>query len=653
MQPFCIKHMYMRIKALLFSSLLSGALSTNAQIAPKWEVNLENDIDWHSITNQGIILAGSAKSLYTIDPETGKTYAQLTELAGLTSTDIEELEGSLLLLAKSGGNFMIFDPLSGEIKFNAARDGIAEISFKHYLPAANAIFVAGKDNGGKEKVLVLSNDGGKVLWEKTEKLGRIIAVNETSSSEFILATLFHVYKFNTLTGVQLWKNSTSQAAEQANQLGLGQALQGLAESMAANSSFDIRYLQDARSNVFTLAIETRNEATGSDGKPQVTYQSTFTAFHFTTGKYKWEEAPEYPGKISHVRLTPDGLLLGTDNGGQSRTNLHLFDGNGAGTWGKKGNGLSVRGSVIQSMPVDNGWLLISKSGNSNFIQVVEKESGEYVYKKPVKISGNVAISKSLPSGLLLVSEDEMNVLNLSTGEWLLSKSVSTNPSLVAIRDSEVYFFDTKLQQIGKLSTTDLGVSQLGTEKVKFEGREQPQRLELRDEGVLLFSEQNLTTIGYEGNKVYSIYYPAPRETGLKKALLIAQAARATYIAANAYAASGALQSSAAQTDGAGGVIAQGLGEAYQNLGDQASDFAKQSMQRVLARHKATLENRDHLLLISAQGKDNFLLRVHKSTGEIDAKISLGQDKNPSYNVDEASRLITLITGKRTLSGFQY
>ena len=111
--------------------------------------------------------------------------------------------------------------------------------------------------------------------------------------------------------------------------------------------------------------------------------------------------------------------------------------------------------------------------------------------------------------------------------------------------------------------------------IAFEGKESPRSIELRENGIFINSDQNVALVGYDGTQVYKNYYPAPREPGLKRALLYAQAVRAAYIGANSYYASAAFQSAAPKaSDPVAGAVFQGVGEAYGQLGDAASDFAK-------------------------------------------------------------------------------
>ena len=151
------------------------------------------------------------------------------------------------------------------------------------------------------------------------------------------------------------------------------------------------------------------------------------------------------------------------------------------------------------------------------------------------------------------------------------------------------------------------------------------------------------------------YYEAPREPGLKRALLYAQAARAAYISANAYYASGVLQAAAPEIkkeDAFDGAIVEGFGQVYGELGDAASDFAKQSFQQANARFKATSEGRDFIIIFGKIEKDNVLLKVNKDMGEVEGTINLGKEKEPVYAVDDVTGQVFYKTNETQITSYK-
>ena len=98
-------------------------------------------------------------------------------------------------------------------------------------------------------------------------------------------------------------------------------------------------------------------------------------------------------------------------------------------------------------------------------------------------------------------------------------------------------------------------------------------------------------------------------------------------------------------------MVQGFGEAYAQLGDAATDFARQSFKRANARFKATSDGRDFIIILSQVEKGNALLKINKETGEVMGEISLGKERNPIYAVDDITSQVYLNTDPITIKSF--
>ena len=91
---------------------------------------------------------------------------------------------------------------------------------------------------------------------------------------------------------------------------------------------------------------------------------------------------------------------------------------------------------------------------------------------------------------------------------------------------------------------------------------------------------------------------------------------------------------------------------YEEFGDAASDFAKQSFQQANARFKATAEGRDFIIIFGKIEKDNALLKVNKDTGEVDGSINLGNEKDPKYAVDDVTGQVFKKTAETQITSYK-
>jgi outer membrane protein assembly factor BamB len=629
-----------KLKLSLFAILTFAFLGINAQLKEIWTSQLTGTLGWHKVTNSGFYLVSTNQGLFSYDQETGAMLWSNPNIRGFQEQEIQEMEGSPFLIVERQGTAIIIDPFDGSVRFNSQDAGLAAVTNRAFLVQSNGILIAGRIPNGEQKMLMVDNNNVKIAWTIEEKFGRIIAINELSNSEILVTTLFNIYKINTKSGDVIWKNATSPEAEKLSNMGaFGNLMKGLAENMAKDMEFVIRYYQYPEKGIFVIANETANETTTTTGTPTVNFENNYMAFNINDGSRIWNKAVQMKGKLGDLVFYGNGIIVLPDDGNNSMINYFEFVSEPKGMWGKNGRGTKIRGGVYSHVETDKGILLVTRSGNNNFLNLLNPATGEMAYDKPVKIDGEVMGAINSPRGIAYVTTNEVNMIDPTTGNLLLSKSISTTPGLTTFHNNTIYAFDLSRGVIRSLDINTGAEKDVTTERLRFEGKEQPNSIEIREAGILLTSEQNMAMYDMSGNLKFNKYFKAPRESGLKRALLMAQAARAAYISANAFAAAGMLQAATADAykqDALAGAIVEGMGMAYEDLGRQGSEFAKRAFQNAQARFKATAEGRFYNIILSEVDKSNALLKVNRDTGEVEATIDLGREKEPKYAVDDVT-----------------
>jgi hypothetical protein len=128
-----------------------------------------------------------------------------------------------------------------------------------------------------------------------------------------------------------------------------------------------------------------------------------------------------------------------------------------------------------------------------------------------------------------------------------------------------------------------------------------------------------------------------------KALNAAMAVRAAYIGFAAGVTSAALGAATAQyaDSPVEKEIGAGLTQAYGNLSEAGFSYAGKYVKAINQRFKATAIAPDFMFMMTEgdDRKDNRLIRVSKSTGQVMDYVSLGKDKDPSYEVDNIANQI--------------
>lgn len=638
---------------VLFSPLFS-------QVKESWKYSSKDEVLWQEVNSLGNLIVAARSALIGVNPETGKEMWACNQFAGIAHEQIGTLEGSPLLSITQSGVIHIVEPFNGKTLFNSQAAGIEGIDTTCFLYRNNGMLITGKKSGSKDAIMMMvSMTDGKINWKLEEKFGRIIAVEELSASEIFIVTLFNNYKINSATGSIIWKNTTSKDAEKLNKMGaLGNAMKAMAEEAAKNMNFDLRLYMPENPEIVYLGSQTESQSsmssgttTSSSGAPM--YSNSYYAYRTSDGSPVWDEPIEMTGKLGQVALDPLGFIVLPDNGG--RTMINMFDYNTkAGKWGKKFKGIPIKGGVYDYISTEKGYVLVTRSGEKNFLNFLDPEQGILTFEEPVKINGSVVGIIPVEKGFLFITTDEINILDPAMGKLILAGSVSTRPELTARKDDLIYAYDLAEKKLVSVDMQNAAVKVLSATPVVFEGKETPNSIELRDNGIFISSEQNVALIGYNGTLVYKNYYPAPREPGLKRALLYAQAIRAAYIGANSYYASAAFQSAAPKVnDPVAGAVFQEVGKAYGQLGDVAADFAKNSFQQANARLKATTQSRDFMFIMVQEDKAISLAKINKNSGKIDGRIDLGKDRTPEYAVDDITGQVYLKSAINTVSSFKF
>lgn len=643
-------------KTLSFVLMLVISWSiSHAQVDELWKTNLSGKVLWQQVTSFGNYFICTDTEFAAFNPETGEKLWSNSQFANIANEQIEEMSGSPLLSITLGDVITLLDPFTGNIKFNSSQAGVADLKTKQVLYKANGILVAGKNMNNDPIMLMVDMATGKTVWQIEERFGRIVTLNELSDKELLIVTLFKNYKVNSQTGEIIWKNSISKEAEQLESMGaFGSLLQGVAEQAVADEDFVINFYKHPSKDIFIIGAENKNESQSSSGKTMISYENNYIAFNIADGSRLWTEPIQMRGQLGDLAFYKDGIIVLPNDGG--RTKINFFDLETAiGKWGKKGRGISIKGGIYKHIQTKNGILLMSQSGEKNYLNFLDPAQGLITFEKPVRINGEVIRTIKSPKGILFITTKEINILNPTTGELVFDKSIQTNPTLLEQKENTIYAFDTKENIVKLIDIETATVKNVSSVALKFEGKEIPNKLELREKGIFVSSEQNVAMFDYSGSQLFQKYYEAPREPGLKRALLYAQAARAAYISANAYYASEVLQSAAPEIkeeDAFDGAIVEGFGQVYGELGDAASDFAKQSFQQANARFKATAEGRDFIIIFGKIEKDNTLLKVNKDTGEPEGTINLGKEKEPVYAVDDVTGQVFYKTNETQITSYK-
>jgi hypothetical protein len=192
-------------------------------------------------------------------------------------------------------------------------------------------------------------------------------------------------------------------------------------------------------------------------------------------------------------------------------------------------------------------------------------------------------------------------------------------------------------------------------QIKLQGGEDPTSMEIRPEGIVLTSPQNLVIVAREGQIKSQVYYPAPQLPSLLRALYAINAVRAGLYGAAASAYGEAFAQAARQSnDPTTQLIAGQLAQVYTQGGRQLEGYSRQSAAMATKRFRASLVLPSFVFMLTraSDGHGNVLVQLDKQTGQPQARVNLGKETEPRYAVDDISDMLFLQTSPGTLVGYR-
>lgn len=647
--------MFLKSKKALLGLTMLAALGMNAQVNATWTQKLETGVIWQKVYSSGNYIVSTYNDFMLVDQSTGEKIWSNPNFQRTEANWVKEVTGSTLLEINKDGSTFLLDPYTGIEKFDSKKAGIDKIRFKKFLGLSGIILIAGEDSGENQKILGVDVASGEILWTLEEKFDKIIALNEINPEEILMVTLFDNYKIKSKKGEIVWKNKNSKEAEKLdNMKGLGALVKEVAVAKAKDMEIKINFHYNQEKNIFVIGGENEERSTDPNGKETVKYTSTYQGFNVEDGARLWEKPLEVKGEMRELAFFENSVIVMPDNGNLTKGNRFEIGAN-KGSWGKKGRGVKIAGGPYNHIFTDYGLLVVSKKGNKDLMTLLDPVNGTPKFKKPIKISGSVAQTYQIGDKLMYLTGHSLNILDPLTGTLSFAKSIYTSPELTFRKGDDLVFFDKGTGLVKSISLNDGTIKDLSTESVSFKGKESVSSIELRENGIFLSSEQNVALIDNNGTLKYNKFYVAPKVSGLKQALLYAQAARAAYVGVQSYRAANAFNSASDDLKGkseTGSQLFGEVGDAYEKHGDAASDFAKQSMKQAAQRFKATKGGRDFVIILGKAEKGNALLKVSKETGEVLEEVNLGREKKPNYAVDEVTGNIFLNTKPKELKGYK-
>lgn len=647
------------------------------QPAKEWTKKFPGNVKWYQVSDAGILVVCTGDALYGLNPENGQEAWKVDNLDDVKEENYDPIEGTpYAALIKNkflkGAEHTIIDIVTGKIVADTKELDLANVTKRIHIPELNSMMFYGtsRSKGKPEMVMISLADGHKV-WEQLklfDKNSEEVVSNGLATNDGIyIATTKNIYKLNPATGEVLWSvdKKTEKpivAMEENKKSAFGGLMGGKKQHIdlsanATSSSAQFFLRNNNKDKVYFWNQDVLQAYNNADGKPvskEVELQSPVAYILYDTHGML-VTTTEKTQKDQTTQSGSGGGLLGKikrkSASGKNRASLLCIDPEtGENKWADE---IDLQGDVSAYKMVGNKLILATARDNGdNYISIIDLDAGKSVTKKTLSIKGEIRDLQVVPQGLYYRTSEEINILDISSGDKTWKKGFKVK-NCVGDNASAKMGYVYGNEKIYKVDFTTGDLNEW-VSSVNFDGKEDPTSLQVRENGVLLTSDQNAALYDNDGKLVWHAYNKAPGRTGMGKVLSGLGGLASSMMAAAEMSRSAQLS----YAKGYYGSTDPGLDRDIKNSQANAAAFAGaavSSFASIGRRFKATKQANDFMAVLTALGgnneaKNSGAVIVSKIDGKTISTILLG-DKTPDYKLDELGRMIFQKSENDEIKGF--
>jgi hypothetical protein len=625
--------------------------------APAWQLDFSPKVDWYDVTATGLVMVGNDRSISGVDPETGKAAWERTDLKKVGEIGVSHVPGTPTAMV-----------LEAEYKLGQVPKGIL-----HLLDVST-----GKD--------LWTAEGGPVMWSRPQYADKaLLYLTQEFTNKGISYTMHYV---DLMSGAVKWEKED-----------YFEKMNAVLQQWPADPTRKMSPKMTLEGNQGIVVVD--------DGKAYLelwTEKQGLVKRDFATGAVLWSNPTKYVDNFVPVprngrppiTIAGDNVFV-TDNGGRL---LAYKLSTGAPVWEEK-DAPKMLGNIYTVIPVGDDVLIAGDDTKTAFAMVIDGQTGQEAWDKPVKMGGLTSFLEVRPDNRLVLAEGKatgtvLHVIDLADGSekvdagklpggisyaevqdgkffatgsngtktYVQMRDLTTGQSAwseegyrakgtianLITHDGKVYFVDST-NHFNALDMAD-GKQAIDVE-LPVQGKgETVSTLLQRDNGTFVaLSSQNVIGLKPDGSVAWKVYYPPPPPTGLQVAAgvaLVAAAAASTAAAAQASYNEGYARGAGATSLADNyGVQADGYADMANAFGDAAAD--------VMARAKASKASENYYFVLTkvGEGKDGGvgLVRVDLNAGTEAGSVVI-DTRDPNYEIDEIAGWIYLLRDEAKLEGYR-
>lgn len=616
-----MKTLFVIMRKIIMPVLLLSTALVFAQKAetPDQNYNLGSKINEMTLTVGGVLVVATNDGLVGIKPMESQPVFTFNNFGKLKPEETDFIPGSPYVIVSQGAGSKlagiaktkraVIDYVRGRVIFNSEDDNWNQVYTCNVILPQNKLIISGIQKVG----------------DKFEKMTPKVAVYDLSSS-----TLDYSFFLDKPGRVGMSKDfSVTGTPLLLKEFLIIPTAQGLIAKLHDGTELWTTKIKNVSK---MIADASENEIYGFEA----VNAGKNTRIHKMNknGKALWDDDRKIKGVISKFEILPQGLAVVSNKSSGGDTSVFatkdeseiafLSAASGEDLWEKAPK---TKGYVQHFYIMEDGILFGIQSGGINKISF----DGKPLFKKPLKTGENIITMAESPQGLIYITSEDANIVNLKTGEEVWNKPLKykSSASVVSTFDNESnrYLIATD-DTVFTIDAASGKVSELSN--IKFEEKESPNTMAIKNGNIFIGSSQNMMLLDNDGKEIYHSYQKSPGKSGFMK-VVGGVVAAASLVATVSTAAAAGMNNNGISTNNLRNY--NDYGKEAKRASDMFASISDASFKMMSERFKASSATENAQFVLTNLDSGVGLVKVNKDTGKIDKEILL-KDKKPEYKVDE-------------------
>ncbi|WP_298554065.1 PQQ-binding-like beta-propeller repeat protein [uncultured Algibacter sp.] len=590
-----------QISFLLVCILMVSVTQAQKAETPNFTYNLGGKIDQMTLTTSGVMLITHGKGLAGIKPGQDGLVFNFDDYGKVKQEEIFIVPNTPYVMVGQAGfggiaaKQSVIDVVSGKRLFDTKANGWKAAGRPTLIMPENKLIVSGQRTAKEKYTQAVGiydmGTGNEIKLFKLKGSNSLTGRPSIIDGGVILPTYKGIYRIDMNTGAENWVVDLKNVA----------------------------YIIPDNDGKSMYAVQGK-------GKNHMIHKIS------ASGSQMWGEGKKLKGVVSNFEVTPKGLAIVSDVADSGKKGLgklasakaqsnisFLSSSTGEDLWEKAPK---TKGYVQHFYIMDDGILFGLGEGGINKISF----DGKPLFNKPLKTGENIHTMALTKQGMIYITDSDANIINLNTGESIWSKPIKYKraKAVTSVYDQNRgrYLISTGEEMIA-INEESGDISTLAT--YDFEAKENPKSFEIRDEGLLLSSDQNVMMLDFDGSEKFHEYYRAPGKSAFAIVALSAVALASTAAMADASFQAGANKNYLGQYNQ--------YGAQKQREADAYAAIATASFNEMAKRFRATSATENAQFTLTKLDEGVSLVKINKDSGKVEKEILL-KDKKPIYEVDD-------------------